>query len=194
MGRILDVTLENLHTAPADALRTVYWEVDADDPAMDPRFQKEEWFSSTMLEWGTCGKLALDDDEEAVGFAEYAPPPLFPRLSRYRCGRCSPDAVYLAYCFVMPAHRGRSVGTHLVRAVARDLVDRGFRAVEALGEREWSGGWVLPAAFLAANRFRVLRDDARVPLFRLDLRRGVAPREAASAAALPSPVSGGIRG
>lgn len=189
MGRILDVTLENLSAAPPDVLRTVFWEVEADAPQMDARFQKEEWFSSTMLEWGTCGKLAVDDEEVAVGFAEYAPPSLFPRLSRYRSGKCSPDAVYLAYCFVVPDQRGRSLGTSLVRSVARDLVDRGFRAVEALGERDWSGGWVLPARFLAANRFRVLRDDARVPLFRLDLRRAAAPRETASAAAVRSPVS-----
>jgi GNAT superfamily N-acetyltransferase len=154
---------------------------------VDTRFQKEEWFSSTMLEWGTCGKLAMGEDEGAVGFAEYAPPSLFPGTGRYPSGRCSPDAVYLAYCYVVPRYRGRSLGTHLVRAVARDLVDRGFRALEALGERDWSGGWLLPGGFLVANRFRVLRDDALVPLFRLDLRERPVPRETASAAAIEAP-------
>lgn len=190
MSRILDVTLENLSTAPPEVLDTLFWEMEAEESAVDTRFHKEEWFSSTMLEWGTCGKLALGDDQATVGFAEYAPPSLFPGLSRYRSGRCSPDAVYLAYCYVAPAHRGRSVGTHLVRAVARDLVDRGFPAIEALGERDWSGGWVLPGAFLSANRFRIVRDDAVVPLFRLDLRGAPAPREAASAEAVPTSAPG----
>lgn len=186
MSRILDVTLENLSTAPREVLETLFWEMRGDESAVDARFQKEEWFSSTMLEWGTCGKLAVGEDEGAMGFAEYAPPALFPGIGRYRSGRCSPDAVYLAYCYVLPRHRGRSLGTQLVRAVARDLVDRGFRALEALGERDWSGGWLLPSEFLVANRFRVLRDDALVPLFRLDLRERHVPREAASAAAVPA--------
>lgn len=190
MGRIVDVTLENLSAAPADVLDAVFWEIEADEPAVDARFQKEEWFSSTMLEWGTCGKLVLDEDREGVGFAEYAPPGLFPRLSRYRQGECSPDAVYLAYCYVAPAGRGRGVGTHLVRAVAHDLVERGFLAVEALGERDWSGGWVLPSGFLESNRFRVLREDPQVPLFRLDLRETPVRHGASSTAAVPLPAPG----
>ncbi len=66
--------------------------------------------------------------------------------------------------------RSRGLGSELIREVARDLVDRGYRAVESVGDRRWGGDtWVLPVAFLAGNGFRVMHDDARYPLLRLDL-------------------------
>jgi GNAT superfamily N-acetyltransferase len=188
--RLVDVTLENLGRAPPECLAAVYWELDADVLAVEPRFEKEEWFSDVLLEWGSCGKMADDDDLGAVSFAEYAPPYFFPRLRRFRSGRVSPDAVYLSYCYVIDRRRGFGLGTELVRAVARDLVDRGFRAVEAIGDRAWTEGWVLPAPFLSANGFRVLREDPRFPLMRLDLRTTVIPREEAEAVAVPVPAPG----
>lgn len=183
--RLVDVGLENLSSAPLEVLECVFWETDQ-GVAPDPRFLKEEWFSSTLLEWGPCGKILLDDDE-VVAFAQFAPPSLFPRVAGFRAGRVSPDAVYLAYCYVTEAHRGRGVGSEMVRAVARDLVERGFRAVESLGESEWEGGWILPEAFLGSNRFVVVRADPRVPLMRLELFGVTAPAESEAAAALPLP-------
>lgn len=183
--RLLDVGLENLSSAPDEVLECVFWETDLDEPP-DPRFHKEEWFSSTLLEWGPCAKLALDEDE-VVGFAQFAPPSLFPRVAGFPAGRVSPDAVYLAYCYVTERHRGRGVGSQMVRAVARDLVERGFRAVESLAESEWEGGWILPEAFLASNRFVVVRPDPRVPLMRLELFGVAAPSRSEAAEALPLP-------
>ena len=95
--------------------------------------------------------------------------------------------MYLAYCYVGEGRRGQGVGSALVRDVARASVDRGYRAVEALGDRAWDGGWVLPVTFLAANDFTVVRDDDRYPLLRLDLRSRMAPAERAEAAAVPLP-------
>jgi GNAT superfamily N-acetyltransferase len=184
--RIVDVTLENLARIPPEPLNSVFWELDR-DPPVEPRFEKEEWFSTTLLEWGSCGKLMLDD-EEAVGFAEYAPPGMFPRLGLFRCGAASSDAIYLSYCYVEGAHRGLGRGTVLVRAVARDLLQRGFRAVEALGDRQGAPGWVLPTGFLARNGFVILRDDARFPLMRLDLETAIVPEEVAEAVAAPAPL------
>lgn len=174
--RIIDVTLENLHLAPPEALNAVYWEL-REDARVDPRFQKEEWFSQTLLEWGACGAL-LDDGEDTIGFAQYAPGSLFPRLEGFRCGRVSTDAVYLAYCYVVADGRGRGVGSDLLRFVARSLVDRGYRALESLGDHDWDGGWVLPAPFLASNRFTVLREDRRFPLMRRDLTAVPGPERA----------------
>jgi GNAT superfamily N-acetyltransferase len=102
-------------------------------------------------------------------------------------------AVYLANCYVVRRARGAGVGTSLVRAVARDLVDRGYAAVEALGDREWAGGWILPVEFLIANGFSVAREDPRFPLLRLDLRTAVEPArgrdEAEVAVALTAPAA-----
>jgi hypothetical protein len=93
---VLDVTLDNLSAAPQEVLDSVFWELDVDSP-VDPRFEKEEWFSSTMLEWGPCGKLVVDGGA-GLAFAQYAPVTLFPRLANFRCGDVSRDAAYLSYC------------------------------------------------------------------------------------------------
>jgi len=185
--RIVDVDLENLHLTPKECMRSVFWELDEEDPDLDPFFQKEEWFSSTLLEWGRCGKLAIED-EEGLAFSQYAPPTLFPRLGRFRAGRASIDAAYLSYCFVVEGRRRRGLGVELVRAVARDVVERGYLALEAIGDREWDGGWVLPYHFLHRTGFRVLHDDARYPLMRLDLLSRAPMRVATERATMPLPV------
>ncbi len=167
--RIVDVDLENFGLVPKECLTCVFWELAEPVAETDAPFHKEEWFSSTLLEWGRCGKLALEEGTP-LGFAEYAPSTLFPRLREYpAAAAASPDAVYLSYCYVVEGHRGRGLGSELVRSVARDVVDRGYRAVEAVGDRAWDGNWVLPLPFLVANGFVVVRDHARFPLLRLDL-------------------------
>ena len=182
--RVVDVDLENLHMVPKECLDAVYWELTDLDPGVDPRFEKEEWFSSTLLEWGSCGKLLLEDEWSAA-FAQYAPGTLFPRLASFAAGRVSDDALYLAYCYVVEGHRGRGLGTDMIREVARNAVDRGYRALETIGDREWAGDWVLPVSFLAANGFTVLLDDARYPLLRLDLHETRDRLVSLEAAALP---------
>jgi GNAT superfamily N-acetyltransferase len=193
--RIVDVDLENFRRIPRECRDALFWEMDHDDPAVHARFQKEEWFSSTLLEWGPCGKLATEGIEpaevadEGSGFAEFAPATLFPRLRRFPAGEAASlvDAVYLAYCYVVEGHRGRGLGTALVRDVARAAVDRGYAAVEALGDRTSDGGWVIPVAFLAANGFVVVRDDDRFPLLRLDLRSRESAIASRVAEAVPAP-------
>lgn len=186
MGRrLVDVTLDNLEHLPPETRSSLYWETDTDEDPADPAFEKEEWFSGVLLEWGSCGLALVEEERGTVGFAQFAPPSFFPRLSRFRCGRVSEDAVYLAYCYVVAPRRGFGVGTQLIRAVAGALLDRDVRAVEALGDRERSDGWVLPAPFLGANGFQVLLEDPRFPLMRLDLTTAVQPKEAAGWAAVP---------
>ncbi len=183
--RFVEVTLENLPLVPPEPRQALFWELEVDELPVDPAFQKEEWFSTTLLEWGPCAKLMLDGDVP-VGFAEYAAAALFPRLSRFAAGAVSADAIYLSYCYVVDDRRGEGLGTELVRAVAADLLGRGFRALEALGDRRAEPGWVLPEAFLLANGFVVHRDHARFPLLRLELRQTL-PLEHAAAIAEPVP-------
>ncbi len=185
--RILDVTLDVLPRLPSEVLESCFWELADDVEGADARFQKEEWFSTTLLEWGPCGKLVVDG-EDSEGFAQYGPAPLFPRLQHFRAGKVC-MAVYLANCFVVRKRRNRGHGTSLIRAVARDLVDRGYEALEALGEREWAGGWILPVEFLAANGFTVVREDPRFPLMRLDLRATVTPEPAMARASVSVPAA-----
>jgi GNAT superfamily N-acetyltransferase len=186
--RIVDVDLENLHLTPKECRRSVFWELDDEDLDLDPFFQKEEWFSSTLLEWGRCGKLAVEVDD-GLAFSQYAPPTLFPRLQRFRTGRVSADAAYLSYCYVVEGRRRRGLGAQLVRAVARDVVERGYLALEAIGDREWNGDWVLPHDYLYRVGFRVLYEDARYPLMRLDLMAREPMAVATERVELPLPVT-----
>jgi len=198
MARIVDVDLENFHRIPRDCRQTVFWELDRDDRDVNPRFQKEEWFSSTLLEWGPCGKLVLDpgdgpvditaDEPPGIGFAQYAPHPLFPRRLAFPAGAAAAqDALYLAYVYLEEDHREQGLGSALVRDVARAAADRGYAALEALGDRRWEGDWVLPVTFLAANGFRVVEDDERYPLLRLDIRDRAEPLRAEAVVAVPEP-------
>jgi GNAT superfamily N-acetyltransferase len=182
---LIDIDLDNLHLAPKECLTSVFWELDGEED-LDPFFQKEEWFSSTLLEWGRCGKLAVED-ETTLAFAQYAPATLFPRLRSFPTGRVSADAAYLSYCFVVEGRRGRGLGAELIRAVARDVVERGYTALEAIGDRAWEGAWILPFDFLHRAGFRVLIDDARYPLLRLDLLKRERDTLARERVALPLP-------
>lgn len=184
---VVDVDLINLHRAPKECLTSVFWEIDEESENLDPFFHKEEWFSSTLLDWGRCGKL-MTEGEDAYAFAQYAPDALFPRLSRFPRNDVSRDAAYLAYCFVEEGRRGKGRGTALVRDVARDVVERGYLGLEAIGDRAWDGGWVLPEPFLSRCGFRVLRDHPRFPLLRLDLmERAEAPEVATERVSLRMP-------
>jgi GNAT superfamily N-acetyltransferase len=188
--RVLDVDVESFQRIPPECKTALYWELPSNAAVEDANFQKEEWFSSTLLEWGTCGKLLIDD-EHAVAFAQYAPATLFARLLEFPTGSVSDDAVYLGYCYLEAKVRGRGLGRRLVGAVARDIVDRGYRALEAIGDRAWDGGWVLPSSFLTASGFIVLKDDPRYPLLRLDTREEPAPLEAVEIVEVPLPVAEG---
>jgi GNAT superfamily N-acetyltransferase len=185
--RVVDVDLDNLHLCPKPCLGSVFWEMPEPEAEMDPAFHKEEWFSSTLLEWGRCGKLLLEDDE-GLGFAQYGPATFFAGLAKFPWARISDDAVFLSSCFVQEGHRGRGYGAELVRTVARDVVDRGYRALESVGDRSGTKEWVMPGGFLARCRFTVLREHRQFPVMRLDtLASGGVPVASAAVAVPLSP-------
>lgn len=74
-ARITPLRLEGFEQLPKHARRCVFWEVDPstvdDDHLTDPEFEKEAWLSMVMLEWGSCGQLAVtarpDAPEEDPG-------------------------------------------------------------------------------------------------------------------------------
>ena len=66
-ARIMPLRLEAFEQLPKHARRCVFWEVDpstlqADDHLSDPEFEKEAWLSMVMLEWGSCGQMAVHCD------------------------------------------------------------------------------------------------------------------------------------
>ena len=157
-ARITPLRLEAFEQLPKHARRCVYWEVDpstlrADDHLSDPEFEKEAWLSMVMLEWGSCGQMAVHcrdgdstagDDEDAamplstadnpcLGYAFYAPPGAVPRARLFPSGPVSADAVLLTSLGVESGHDADGMSRHLIASVVGDLVRRGVRALEAFG-------------------------------------------------------------
>ena len=155
-ARITPLRLEAFEQLPKHARRCVYWEVDpatlrADDHLSDPEFEKEAWLSMVMLEWGSCGQMAVRcrdseigvDEDPAVpldlggnpclGYAFYAPPGAVPRARQFPTGPVSADAVLLTSLGVESGNDAEALSRHLIASVVGDLVRRGVRALEAFG-------------------------------------------------------------
>jgi hypothetical protein len=145
-ARITPLRLECVEQLPKHARRCVFWEVDptamrGDDRRADLEFEKEAWFSMVMLEWGSCGQIAVpqrpgggeDDEAPCVGYALYAPPGAVPRAQCFPTAPVSPDAVLLTTMGVEPGHDADGLARQLIAQVVADLVRRGVRSLEAFG-------------------------------------------------------------
>jgi GNAT superfamily N-acetyltransferase len=180
--RTVNVTLDNLDDLPLRCRRCVFWELDplAYERAVeagDTAFEKESWMSATLLEWGSCGKIVYVDAVPA-GYVLYAPPSHVPRSVAFPTSPVSPDAVLLMTGHVLPDFQGGGLGRMLLQGVAKDLVRRGVRAIEAYGDEQWeSPACVLPAAHLRSVGFKTVRPHHRWPRLRLELKSAVSWRE-----------------
>lgn len=155
-ARITPLRLEAFEQLPKHARRCVFWEVDpatlrGDDHLTDPEFEKEAWLSMVMLEWGSCGQLAVhcpepglgnpdeplrrsgSGDEPCLGYAFYAPPGAVPRAQLFPSGPVSADAVLLTSVGVETGEGCDGLLASLLASVVADLVRRGVRALEAFG-------------------------------------------------------------
>ena len=180
--RLVNVTLDNLDDLPQRCRSCVFWELDpvAMDRALeagDTRFEKESWVSATLLEWGSCGKIAYVDGVPA-GHVLYAPPAYVPRSVAFPTSPVSADAVLLMTGHVLPDFQGGGLGRTLLQGVAKDLTRRGVRAIEAFGDEKWaSPACVLPADHLRSVGFKTVRAHHRWPRLRLELKTAVSWRE-----------------
>lgn len=186
--RLVSITLDNLADLPTGCRNCVFWELDpvAGERARangDTALEKEAWLSDTLLEWGSCGQL-LYVDGVAAGYVLYAPPAYVPRAVAFPTSPVSPDAVLLMTARLMPEFTGGGLGRVLVQAVARDVVRRGIRALEAFGRVDSSPaaqakqhGCLLPADYLRAVGFKTVRPHPRTPRLRLDVRSTVTWKE-----------------
>ena len=180
--RTVNITLDNLDDLPVRCRACVFWELDplAADRALeagDTGFEKESWVSATLLDWGSCGKIAYVDGV-AAGFLMYAPPAYVPRSLAFPTSPVSADAVLLMTGQIHSDFAGGGLGRMLVQGVAKDLARRGVRALEAFGDEQWSApACVLPAAHLRAVGFKTVRPHHRYPRLRLELKSAVSWRE-----------------
>jgi GNAT superfamily N-acetyltransferase len=194
MGRqLVPLTLDNLSDLPSRCRDCVFWELDSVSGESAVRsgqsaLEKEAWISAVLLEWGSCGRVVYVD-RQPVGFVLYAPPAYVPRSGAFPTSPVSGDAVQLMTGWVRPGFQSQGLGRVLVQTVAKDLLGRGFRAIEAFGAEGDQGGrakeqlgeggrrgCVLPAAYLQAVGFEVVRPHPVFPRLRLELRTAVSWR------------------
>jgi len=188
--RLANVTLDNLADLPSRCRECVYWELDPVAcqravEAGDTALEKEAWLSDTLLEWGSCGQVIYVDGVPA-GYMLYAPPAYVPRAVAFPTSPVSPDAVLLMTGRIVPEFCGGGLGRMLIQGVARDIVRRGLRAIEAFGrtgsgEAEQSHAadytCLLPADYLRAVGFKTVRPHPRTPRLRLDVKSTVTWKE-----------------
>ena len=177
------LTLDNLDAIPAPCRSCVFWECDPvrRDRLEVPAEEKAAWVSEVLREWGSCGRVAVDDGR-VVGHAIYAPAGFVPGAAGFATAPVSPDAVLLTTVYVEPSARGGGIGRMLVRAMARDLVERNLRAVEAFGSLGGGARCTVPADFLSRVGFRTQRVHPTTPRMRMDLRSTVTWRSEVEAA------------
>src|SRR5207244_1182578 len=90
----------------------------------------------------------------------------------------SPHAVRLVTSFIMPGYQGQGLGRVMVQTVAKDLLRRGFKAIEAFGDARWKEpACVLPADHLLAVGFKTVRPHPTYPRLRLELRTTLSWKE-----------------
>jgi GNAT superfamily N-acetyltransferase len=191
MGRRLAaLTLDTLGDLPDPCRRCVGWELDPvaarrAAEAGDTAFEKEAWVSATLLEWGSCGRIAYVDDDPA-GFVLYAPPAFVPRSLAFPTSPVSSDAVVLMTARVLPLYSGGGLARMLIQAAAKDLTRRGLRAIEAFGlaseapagpPGQTDAACVVPADLLLAVGFKTVRPHHRYPRLRLELKTALSWRE-----------------
>ena len=182
--RLVNITLDNLGDLSPRCRSCVFWEL---DPVAGERacemggtdLEKEAWVSDTLLEWGSCGKLAYVDSAPA-GFVLFAPPAYVPRSVAFPTSPVSPDAVLLMTARVQPEFAGAGLGRMLVQAVVGDVARRGLKAVEAFGthaEQDDKHMCVLPSDYLLAVGFKTVRPHPKFPRLRLDVKSTVSWKE-----------------
>ena len=180
--RLASITLDNLDDLPHKCRKCVFWELDPVSHARaqeagDPALEKEAWVSATLLEWGSCGKIAYVDSVPAA-YVLYAPPLYVPRSAAFPTSPVSADAVLLMTANVLAEFQGGGLGRMLVQGVAKDLTRRGVKAIEAFGDRRGDGiSCVLPADYLLAVGFKTVRPHHHFPRLRLELKTTVSWRE-----------------
>ncbi len=130
-----------------------------------------------LLEWGSCGRVVYVDDVPA-GFVLFAPPAYVPRSTAFPTSPVSPDAVQLITGLIVPEYQGQGLGRVIVQTVAKDVLRRGFKAIEAFGDaRSEPTRCVLPADHLLAVGFKTVRPHPVHPRLRLNLRTTLSWKE-----------------
>ncbi len=183
--KVVALNLDTLDQLPAPCRRCVFWELGVKARPIgseEAGFQKEAWLSSIVLEWGSAGQVLFVGGEPAA-YSLYAPARFLEQANSQAARPVSRDAVLLATLAVAPEFEGQGIGRVLLQSMARDLIKRKVRAIEAFGDRVWTARKChIPIDFLESCGFQVVREHPRYPLLRMDLRTALRWKDAREAA------------
>jgi GNAT superfamily N-acetyltransferase len=169
---VLPVTVDNLPNIPDSCRKCGYWE-SADPAALGVASagaarRKADWYRSVLADWGPGGKILVEGDQ-TLAYASYAPPHHLPQI-RYCDLGVDPDAVFLACLYVAREHRGRGLGKSLVNSIEKDLLKKGYKAIETVARSASArnpSGWT---EFYLTNGWQLVRQSGPLFLLRIDLR------------------------
>ena len=176
------LTVDRLAELPGRCQSCLFWELDPVRrqrvPAEEAAEEKEGWVSGVLREWGSCGRVALVDDQ-VVGYVIYAPTAYVPGIDSFPTAPVSADAVVMTTVYVDPAHTGGGIGRLLIQGMARDLIRRGgIRAVETFADARGTRGHCLVSAeFCGRVGFKTQRAHWATPRLRMDLRTALTWRD-----------------
>ena len=131
------------------------------------------WYERVTDEWGECGRVALDDDGEVMGFIKYAPSGYFPQAATFPSRPTSGDTALITCLHIRDDAREQGLGRVLVQAALKDLKSRGERSVQSFACARPLDLGVMPMMgikYLLNQGFTVVRPDPSFPLLQLDLR------------------------
>ena len=180
---IVRLTADHLPELVSPCRSCAFWQCDPvrRERLAEPAAEVDAWVSEVLREWGSCGRVALVDGRP-VGHLFYAPETFLPGTAGLATAPASSDAVVLAVAYVEPGHRGSGLGRMLVQHMARDLVTREIRAVEAYADTRGPGRCLLPEGFLSGVGFKTQRALGTSVRMRMDLRAAVTWRRDVGAA------------
>ncbi|MGI3785597.1 MAG: GNAT family N-acetyltransferase [Janthinobacterium lividum] len=167
------MTATDLELLPDPCGRCAFWETSLGDLASptdhpDREARKAEWAHDVTDHWGSCGVLALHEDE-VVGFLTMAPARLVRRLPAFSTTPVSADVAVLLSAQVSDAWRGKGIGRQLVTTAAGLVARRDIRALEAVGTRREGPSCMMPVGWLESVGFGVVREHPVTPRLRMEL-------------------------
>jgi GNAT superfamily N-acetyltransferase len=137
----------------------VYWEStgDLDDKIEKSEAEKikREWFRKVFSVFGNSG-LLLYQDNDAIGYTQFAPSKLFPRLKEYAPHISLSSSIFLS-CLYLPRRdlRGRGFGKMLLDSVAKNLKSRNYYTLATLAKKQEESSELGPVGFYLKQGFKV---------------------------------------
>ncbi len=181
---IRDIDARTVNDLFSPCSSCLYWETaekfgkdDRDKPKVseDKAIEiKQDWFKRTSAMLGSCGKI-LYVDGKAVGYAQYAPPHLFEKVTEYsrELFPPSPDGILLSCLYIQAGYRGKGLGARLLQLVLEDLRERGYQTLETYSRDDSAVNSSGPTALYLENGFNLLKTkkwkNATFSLMRLRL-------------------------